>query len=337
MKLHPSLGLNPGRNPGHYNLSPQVLVAKLLHSLHHDDPATHHALLAAAKEELLAGGPRRTRHTLPALGFCALQIVRRAAAAGSDSPVTAEALLQARNLDDSEKLHCTKMPSLSAAPDCTMNSNPSSLCHCQWVLEICGLLADGSRQPTMALRLMLAAGFSASEEAHLELLAYQFFEEVRTTLQIGLFSYKNCVSFLRPSFLSLEVIYPAFLFPGLHPVRGGRVRPTPPDHGSALDHRHTLPVPRVWLREPRCAGAECVGLRVTAAQAGGPMPSRLCMLTPLLAGLSGPSECPPCLACSPNLLPSTLAQKTLIMLSNAMYACMLPTRMNRQSPSRAPS
>ena len=30
----------------------------------------------------------------------------------------------------------------------------------------------------MALRLLLAAGLSASEEAHLELLAYQFFEEV---------------------------------------------------------------------------------------------------------------------------------------------------------------
>ena len=36
----------------------------------------------------------------------------------------------------------------------------------------------------MALRLMLAAGFSASEEAHLELLAYQFFEEVSPQLNM---------------------------------------------------------------------------------------------------------------------------------------------------------
>ena len=72
----------------------QVLVAKLLHSLHNDDPATHHSILATAKEELLAGGPRRTRHTLPSLGFCTLQIARRAAALGSESSVSAEALLQ---------------------------------------------------------------------------------------------------------------------------------------------------------------------------------------------------------------------------------------------------
>lgn len=48
----------------------------------------------------------------------------------------------------------------------------------QWVLELCGLLAGVPREPMKALRMMLSAGFSASEEAHLELLAYQFFEEV---------------------------------------------------------------------------------------------------------------------------------------------------------------
>ena len=38
----------------------------------------------------------------------------------------------------------------------------------------------------MALRLLLSAGFSASEEARLELLAYQFFEEVGTGLKVWL-------------------------------------------------------------------------------------------------------------------------------------------------------
>lgn len=83
----------------------QVLVARLLHSLYNDDPATHFAILATARAELMAGGPRRTRHTLPALGFCTLQVVRRLAASAATEastsdpslpPVTTETLLQAR-------------------------------------------------------------------------------------------------------------------------------------------------------------------------------------------------------------------------------------------------
>ena len=81
----------------------QVLVAKLIHSLYNDDATVHHAILLTAKEELMPGGSRRTRHTLPALGFSTLQIVRRIAKASppqppsSDTdapPVTAEVLLQ---------------------------------------------------------------------------------------------------------------------------------------------------------------------------------------------------------------------------------------------------
>ena len=82
----------------------QVLVARLIHSLYNDDPAVHHAILLTAKEELMPGGPRRTRYTLPALGFCTLQVVRRVAKTSASSPpaestaespqVTAEGLLQ---------------------------------------------------------------------------------------------------------------------------------------------------------------------------------------------------------------------------------------------------
>uniref|UniRef100_A0A7R9YYL8 Vacuolar protein sorting-associated protein 35 n=1 Tax=Chlamydomonas euryale TaxID=1486919 RepID=A0A7R9YYL8_9CHLO len=58
----------------------QVLVARLLHSLYADDASHHFRLLAAAKQQVQAGGPRRLRHTLPALGFAGLAIVRRLAA-----------------------------------------------------------------------------------------------------------------------------------------------------------------------------------------------------------------------------------------------------------------
>ncbi len=58
----------------------------------------------------------------------------------------------------------------------------------QWILQLCAQLAEVP-QPMMALRLLLAAGTSASEEAGLEMLAYQFFEEVRApSLSLSLFS-----------------------------------------------------------------------------------------------------------------------------------------------------
>ena len=60
---------------GVFDCSLQVLVARLLHSLYSEHTATHFAILSTAREHLLAGGPRRVRHTLPALGFCALQLV----------------------------------------------------------------------------------------------------------------------------------------------------------------------------------------------------------------------------------------------------------------------
>jgi hypothetical protein len=51
-------------------------------------------------------------------------------------------------------------------------------CTVQWLLELCSVLAEVPREPMMALRMMLAAGLAASEEARVELIAYQFFEEV---------------------------------------------------------------------------------------------------------------------------------------------------------------
>ncbi len=54
----------------------QALVARLLHRLHSDDVDQHFAVLNAARERLQRGGPRRMRHTLPALAFCTLRCVR---------------------------------------------------------------------------------------------------------------------------------------------------------------------------------------------------------------------------------------------------------------------
>ncbi|KAJ9533549.1 hypothetical protein QJQ45_026606, partial [Haematococcus lacustris] len=118
--------------------SEQLLVARLLHSLHSDDPATHFQLLVTAKEQLVRGGPRRLRHTLPALGFAALAIVRRLGTAEGHGEL-GRALLR-------------------------------------WLLGLALLLAE-LPEPLGALRLLLAGGLAASEEVVQELLAYEFFEQ----------------------------------------------------------------------------------------------------------------------------------------------------------------
>ena len=52
----------------------------------------------------------------------------------------------------------------------------------QYLLDTCVKLA-AVPEPVMALRLLLAGAHSASEEAGLEMLAYEFFEQV----DLGLF------------------------------------------------------------------------------------------------------------------------------------------------------
>jgi hypothetical protein len=72
----------------------QVLVARLLHQLSSPDAGEHVRILKVAQSRLVQGGPRRVRHTLPALAFCGLQLARRSGAAKGDAGVGMEALLQ---------------------------------------------------------------------------------------------------------------------------------------------------------------------------------------------------------------------------------------------------
>lgn len=133
------------------------MVARMLHQLTSPDPVQQYALLRAARTHLELGGPARMRYTLPALAFCGLRALRGVAqsvngSAGAEAeggaastPVTAEALLQ-------------------------------------WLLQVCLALAEVPA-PLQALRLLLACGHVASEEAGLEMLAYEFFEQVRQCWQ----------------------------------------------------------------------------------------------------------------------------------------------------------
>ncbi|BDA44236.1 probable vacuolar protein sorting-associated protein 35 [Coccomyxa sp. Obi] len=120
----------------------QGLVARLIHRLSAVNPAQHYALLQTARERFSAGGARRLRHTLPPIAFAALGIVHRLAAAPhADAP------------------------------------EPSPKEVLQFVHQCAAQLAEAGDSAEMALQLFLTAAQSASEHAHLEIIAYEFFEQ----------------------------------------------------------------------------------------------------------------------------------------------------------------
>ena len=165
----------------------QVLVARLLHQLSNDDPQKHFALLKAARAHLERGGPTRIAHTYPALIFCGLQIVRRlsqakaAAAAGTADPAAADADAAASEEgkgDGEEKAAAEGAEaSLVAAAGEGGEGDVDAEQVLQLLLEVALVLADVPA-PLQALRVLLACAHVTSEEAGLEMLAYEFFEQV---------------------------------------------------------------------------------------------------------------------------------------------------------------
>lgn len=49
-------------------------MSRLLHQLSSDDPQLHFSILRTVRVHLERGGPRRMRHTFPALAFCGLEV-----------------------------------------------------------------------------------------------------------------------------------------------------------------------------------------------------------------------------------------------------------------------
>lgn len=136
----------------------QVMVARMLHQLMCDDLRLQFAILRAARTHLELGGPARMRHTLPALAFCALKALRRLLPGQSDAAAAGAA---AAAVDASK-----------AAEEAV--TAESAL---QWLLEVALQLAEVPA-PMPALRLLLVCAHISSEEAGLEMLAYEFFEQV---------------------------------------------------------------------------------------------------------------------------------------------------------------
>jgi hypothetical protein len=148
----------------------QVMVARLLHQLTCDDTATQFAILRAARAHLELGGPARMRHTLPALAFCALKAIRRL-----PPPSDAERAAAAEAASDAAG------GSAGAGGGAEAVSMQSAL---QWLLEVALQLAEVPA-PMPALRLLLVCAHVCSEEAGLEMLAYEFCEQVGGRWVVG--------------------------------------------------------------------------------------------------------------------------------------------------------
>lgn len=153
-----------------------MLVARLLHQITHPDPHRHYALLSAARGYLEKGGPARIGHTFPSLIFCGLQIVRKLAAQQQQQAPEGGKDTTTTNGDD--------------APDGVNNAAAAAGGEVgaegvlQWLLEVCLMLAEVPA-PLPALRAMLCCAQVASEEAGLEMLTYEFFEQVSVGGVVG--------------------------------------------------------------------------------------------------------------------------------------------------------
>jgi vacuolar protein sorting-associated protein 35 len=136
----------------------QVMVARMLHQLTCDDLRSQFEILRAARTHLELGGPARMRHTLPALAFCALKALRRLLPGQQQKP--ADTTADSGEAADAAEDYVTAESAL------------------QWLLEVALQLAEVPA-PMPALRLLLVCAHVSSEEAGLEMLAYEFFEQVR--------------------------------------------------------------------------------------------------------------------------------------------------------------
>ena len=121
----------------------QQLLARLVHQLASPNLREQFEILSIAQRHFMAGSPLRQRTTLPPLAFAALQAVRQATAAGSAGAADTVSLQQ----------------------------------WFQFIHQTISALANVPAAE-MALELFLAAAQAASQEARLEMVAYELFEQV---------------------------------------------------------------------------------------------------------------------------------------------------------------
>jgi vacuolar protein sorting-associated protein 35 len=155
----------------------QVMVARMLHQLTAPTPGLQFAILRAARAHLELGGPARLKHTYPALAFCGLKALRRLNAVKQQQQQQQQPDAAA-DADGAENDAEQAAAPAAAAPAAAAGDAVDAESALQWLLEVALQLAEVPA-PMQALRLLLVCAHVSSEEAGLEMLAYEFFEQVR--------------------------------------------------------------------------------------------------------------------------------------------------------------
>jgi len=123
----------------------QTLVARLLHNLVSPNPSEQFSILKDLSKHLEEGGFSRMKFTLPSMIFNGLKLVRAITKSVGEQSVSLEDVFD-------------------------------------WLLGLCGLMVE-IPMPMMAIRCLLQCAYSASEEANLEDVAYDCFEQTCTLFE----------------------------------------------------------------------------------------------------------------------------------------------------------
>jgi vacuolar protein sorting-associated protein 35 len=132
-----------------------AVLARVMHALHADDPEIQFAIFEMVLTKVLTGGAIRAAAAIPPICFISLQTVQKS--------------LGNSNYDIGK--------SSSSAPSSSAAEKWYRFLH-----RAISSLAD-ARAADLALNLFLSAAVSSSEDAHLEMTSYEFFEQAFTIFE----------------------------------------------------------------------------------------------------------------------------------------------------------
>ena len=147
-----------------------ALMAKMVHALYAEDPDVQYNILDAVLQKILRGGPIRTAAVIPPITFRALQTIQGLTGGGS-------------NKAGSTDIGCGG-GGASEASLTTTTKHYQTACEKRYrfLHRAISALAD-ARAAELALELFLQAALSSSQEAKLETVSYEFFEQAFTLFE----------------------------------------------------------------------------------------------------------------------------------------------------------
>jgi vacuolar protein sorting-associated protein 35 len=138
-----------------------AVLARVMHALRAEDPETQYAIFDLVLKKVLTGGAIRSAAVIPPICFISLQTVQKS-------------------------LVVAAVDSGSGGSDAAAKTSPSASSSSEkwyrFLHRAISALAD-ARAAELALNLFLSAALSSSEDAHLEIVSYEFFEQAFTLFE----------------------------------------------------------------------------------------------------------------------------------------------------------